>query len=360
MATLTETAYYTRQGLKFTFFAVLALLLLRFLVGGAISVWQNIRPVSPLQPTVAFGKLSPIKFPTGKTPTKSITYTQEFVGGGLPESSSSAKVYFTPSPGPNFLSLERSNEFARSLGFNVEAASLTPILYLWADSEYPARTLQKDIVNGNFLLTYDYNADRSALAEKSLPYGKTATSEAWGFLGRYGLNLPDLSEEGGVVSFWQFTGSALISTPSVSEADIVRVDFFRSPVDNLPLVTSSFKEAPVYFLLSGSGGKKRILTLYYIFRTIEHGIFATYPLKTTSEAWEELVAQKGYIANFGGVKGYNVTIRKVYLAYYDSEVYESYLQPIFVFEGDEGFRVYVPAVTREWVEQPIDNWQKPN
>lgn len=350
MTTLTEAAYYTRQGLKLAFVVIVSLFFLKFVISGAISLWQGIRPSVPPKPTVAFGKLPPIKFPSGKVPTNTITYSQEFVEGKLPESSPSAKVYFTTAAAPLFLSLERSKEFARNLDFKTEPVALTQILYQWTDAEYPVRTLQKDIVNGNFLLNYDFNAERSVFSERNLPYGQAAITEARGFLERYGLFSPDLNESNAVVSFWQFTGLGIAPTVSVSEADAVRVDLFRAPIDGLSLVTPSFKEAPVHFLLSGSSGKKRILTLYYIFRPVEKDIFATYPLKTTKEAWGDLEAGKGYIANLGGVKGINVTIRRVFLAYYDSEVYEPYLQPVFVFEGDEGFKVYVSAVAKEWVE----------
>lgn len=350
MATLTEAAYYTRRGLKFVFLALLALILLRIIINGVSSIWQNVYKTPPPKPNVAFGKLPAIKFPLEKAPVESITYTQEFVRGVLPESSSSARVYFTPKPAPNFLSLGRAREFAQDLGFKTEPVGLSETLYQWTDQEYPLRTLRKDIIVGNFILNFDFYKDPTILKDKDLPYGKSAISEAMNFLGRYGLTSPDLKESGAKVSFWKREGAGLLPVSSVSEAEIVRVDLFRSTVDNRPLLTASYSEASVYFLFSGSSGKKRILTLRYTFRPIEKEIIATYPLKTTRQAWEELVAGKGYIASWGAVKGTHVTIRHVALAYYDSEEYEPYLQPIFVFEGDEGFKVYIPAIAKDWVE----------
>lgn len=352
MVTLTEAAYYTRRILKFIFLALIALIFLRMVIFGISSVWRGVPRPTTVKPDVAFGKLSPIKFPTEKAPTELITYTSEFVGGVVPEGAASARVYFMP-PKPSqvhFFSLERANEFAKNLGFKAEPVALSQTLYQWTDPEFPLRILQRDIVTGNFRLSYDFYKDSSALSGKDLPYGKSAISEAMNFLGKRGLSSPDFEETGVKTSFWKATGSELLSVPSVSEADVVRVDLFRSPIDNLSLVTPSYKEALVYFLLSGSPDPKRILIFNYIFQPVERGIFATYPLKTTQEAWNDLEEGRGYVANWGAVKGTHVTIRRVHLAYYDSEVYQPYLQPVFVFEGDGGFMAYVSAITKGWVE----------
>lgn len=350
MATLTEAAYYARQGLKYTFLIVIALLVLRIVASALSSVWRGVSPPVVAKPDFAFGKLPPISFSSGKEPTEQMTYTADFVGGVYPQLATLVRVYFTPKPAPNFLSLDRAKEFARSLGFDNEPASLNQTLYQWVDKEYPLRTLQKDIVNGNFNLRYDFRQDPPVLAGRDLPYGQAAVSEAKGILDGYGLGTSDLRDGIANVSFWKATSADLIPVSSVSEADIVRVDLFRASIDELPLVTPSYKEGPVYFLLSGTQDKRRILSWHYVFRPVEKGIFASYPLKTTQEAWKDLEEGRGYIANWGAVKGTHVTIRRAFLAYYDADVYESYLQPIFVFEGEEGFKAYVQAIKKDWVE----------
>ena len=48
--------------------------------------------------------------------------------------------------------------------------------------------------------------------------------------------------------------------------------------------------------------------------------------------------------------GGTATVRTVTLAYYDSLDPQNYLQPVFVFEGDDGFLAYVPAVALPWTE----------
>jgi len=66
-------------------------------------------------------------------------------------------------------------------------------------------------------------------------------------------------------------------------------------------------------------------------------------LRTIQQAWEELKAGKGYIAQIdNGVS--EVTVRKVELAYFDSFEPQKYMQPVYVFSGDNNFVGYIQAV----------------
>ncbi|MBI5619928.1 hypothetical protein HY950_03130, partial [Candidatus Gottesmanbacteria bacterium] len=67
------------------------------------------------------------------------------------------------------------------------------------------------------------------------------------------------------------------------------------------------------------------------------------------QAWQELQSGMGFIARYPAT-GASVTVRNVTIAYYDSFEPQMYLQPVFVFEGDDGFVSYVPAVAPPWTE----------
>lgn len=86
----------------------------------------------------------------------------------------------------------------------------------------------------------------------------------------------------------------------------------------------------------------------YIFWPIDLNNFGTYPIKKVDEAFEELKNGEGFIA-IEPLRG-NVSISKIYLAYYLSEEYTNYLQPVYVFEGS-GFASIVQAVKNEFVEK---------
>jgi hypothetical protein len=40
----------------------------------------------------------------------------------------------------------------------------------------------------------------------------------------------------------------------------------------------------------------------------------------------------------------------MFLGYYDPDIYQKYLQPVYVFLGNNGFVAYVPAIKEEYVE----------
>ena len=81
---------------------------------------------------------------------------------------------------------------------------------------------------------------------------------------------------------------------------------------------------------------------------VDKAKFATYPLKSSSQAFEELKNSQAYIASIGQNLGGLVSIRKVYLAYYDAGFPVDFYQPIIVFEGDKNFMAYVPAVISDY------------
>ena len=78
--------------------------------------------------------------------------------------------------------------------------------------------------------------------------------------------------------------------------------------------------------------------------------FATYPLKSGAVAWQDLLDGYALIVNVGRNSPDKIVIRKIYLAYYDSEEPQLYLQPIFVFEGDNDFVAYLPAIDSNYLK----------
>ena len=65
------------------------------------------------------------------------------------------------------------------------------------------------------------------------------------------------------------------------------------------------------------------------------------------KAFEELKAGKAYIASISG-ESQNIVIRRIYLAYYDPGEATDFYQPIIVFEGDNNFVAYLPAVSADY------------
>lgn len=351
MATLTETAYHTRRAINWAILALIAYILFRIFWSIFITVWIAIFPPKAPPPTNAFGKLPALQFPGGSaSPSAALTFRLETIEGSVPRASESAAVYFLPKKPPNFLGLPQTQDFAKRLGLGGAPIAESKNIYRFDDPEFPLRRLRYDIVSDNFILRYGFEQDTGLFAERSLPLPEAARAEARSLLQTYDLYPEDIARGETNVTFLRLKGDKLATTTSVSQADAVRVDFFRGAYGEMPVVTSNPDEGPISFVFSGSQTeKKRILQFAYTYWPIDTQTVATYALKTSNAAWQELQSGGGFIARYP-IRGPIAVVRSVYLAYYDSIEPQTYLQPIFVFEGDDEFLAYVPAVSLDWVE----------
>lgn len=350
MANLTITAYYTRKGLKYGSIGLVVFLILRFLFLAATDYWKKIHPPPPPPPTVAFDKLPQIKFPKQED-LPEIKYKLETIEGVVPSVDKIGKVYVISKVNPNLLGLNRAKDLAKKMGFSSEPTQINPRLYRFVSQTTPVTTLDIDVVTGYFTLNYDYRNDQSILAEKKLPSDEQAIAEAKNFLSTLGLLADDLQEGSAKVSYYRFSPTDLLPALSLSEADFVRVDLFRQTLDDRQIISEKPNRSLISFLFSGVRERtKRTLEVKYTYNPIERENFATYPLKTSSVAWSELNSGHGYIAELGDNQDGQVIIRRLFLAYFESEEPQNYLQPVFVFEGDNGFSAYVPAIDPKWVD----------
>lgn len=351
MATLTETAYYTRRAINWAILAVIAYVILRFLWTIFIVLWLAVFPPKAPPPTHAFGKLPALKFPPPESsPSGSLVFRLETIEGSVPRASESATVYFMPKNPPNFLGIPKTQEFAKRLGFDPTPIAESKNIYRFADADTPLRRLRYDIVSNNFILRYDYEQDSGLFTGIAPPLSDAATAEARNLLQTYDLYQDDLAGGPVKTSFLTLVGNQLLPTTSVSQASGVRVDFFRKPIGDMKVFTPHPDQAPVSFIFSGSrANKKRILQLAYNFWPIDYKTMATYKLRSSFQAWQDLQSAGGFIARYPKT-GTTIIVRNIYLAYYDSFEAQTYLQPVFVFEGDDGFTAYVPAVSPEWIE----------
>ncbi len=350
MGSLTVTAFYTRRAINWGILGVIAYIIVRLSWGIFLAVWLALFPPPPTPSNHAFGKLAAIKFPEA-TASAEFQYRLETIEGYVPPASESALVFFMPKTPANLLGLTNAKEFAKQLEFIDEPAQVTKYLYLFTDPQERLRTLQYDIVSKNFTLKYAYPQDPSLFTERDVPLPQTALSESQGILQTFQLYPDDIAEGSNTIQFLKYAQDTLIPTTSHSQADAVRIELFRGPIANTSIFYPNPDQGPVTFIYSGSKtGKKRVLEFTYNYWPIDRATTATYDLKTSTQAWTELQSGAGYIARYPKGNSTEVVIRKIYLGYYDSLDAQTYLQPIFVFEGDNGFMAYVPAVAPPWTE----------
>jgi len=311
----------------------------------AINIYKRVFPPPPPPATVAFGKLPKLSLPENQG-LPELTYGVETPDGKVPtfkDLANQAKVYFMPRSSQTQLNLEETKRTVSGLGFNPEGQPASETLYRFPHRSAPS-SLEINIITGVFSLSYDIAADPTIL-EKRPPVPEIAVSQVRNFISRGGLLTEDL---GGPTKheFLRIEGGKFISALSLSDANLIKVNLFRKDYDELPALTLTPDEANVWFIVSGAG-QNMVGGEYHYFK-VDPTKFATYPIKTGQQALDELKAKAGYVAKLGQNESGNIVIRRIYLAYYDPPVASDFYQPIVVFEGDNGFVAYVPAVTSDY------------
>jgi hypothetical protein len=350
MTSLTRIAITARKIIRYGIFLIIFLIVGKILLDACISIYKKVFPAPPPPPTVKYGKLTQIPFP-GSSPSATLTYTLETPEGGLPTNiPAQAKVYFMPKVSPNLLSLDAAKATAGALSFGTSPQQISDTVYVFNNPRAPA-ALQMNIVTGTFSISYNLAQDTSPLTIKP-PIAEVAASEFRSILSGANILPEDLT--GPTTSkYLKLTGGQLASALSLSESDMVKVNLFRKNYDNLPSVTGIPDQANVWAIISGSGiREQKVIAAEDHYFAVDETQYSTYPIKTPAEAFSELQANQAYIAALGLNKdGDSLKIRRVYLAYFDPGSVTEFYQPVYVFEGDNGFTAYLPAVTSAYYGQ---------
>lgn len=341
MTPLRKAAEISQLVIKWGSISIVALMVGRLLIGGGISWYKNAFPDIP-DPTIGFGILPPIVFPDQEP--RQLTYRLETVSGSLPKLPTQAEVLFMKAQRPNLLALERSQEDADVLGFKVNPEKISDTTYRWVVQTPTPMSLTASIYDGRFVWKTDWSSNPNFLAVKSLPTQTQAIKEARDLVGKIEDNPDDLIQGETTVSYLKGFNGAFQPATSLVDADFIQVDLYRKRYnDQYPFVTSSARQGIVRAILSGNSRAGRILQVEYNYFPIDYTQIETYPLRPVNQAWQELQQGKGYVASLEAGTT-EVVVRKVELGYYDSFELQQYMQPVYVFSGDNNFVGYIQAV----------------
>jgi hypothetical protein len=348
VTTLTQAAITTRKFVRYGIFFVIFLLMFRIIWNAGIKLYLKIFPPAPPPPTVTYGKLPVLPFP--QKDKVNFSLTQETAEGTLPTFPTTAKVYYMPKRSANLLSLDEARQKAAALGFSPTEQTVSDTTYKFTNSTLPS-TLTMNIVTGVFSINYDLKVDPSPLSSKP-PSPEVGAASVQSYLSSADLLPADLTGPVGH-EYLKINGDKLISALSLSDASLTKIHLFRKNYGDYPSMTPDPTKANVWFLLGGGAtGSKGIVAAEFHYFAVDETQFSTYPIKTAQAAWDDLIAGKGYLASQGTNKeNDSVKIRKIYLAYYDAGEAIDFYQPIVVFEGDNNFVAYVPAVTSAYYGQ---------
>jgi len=344
MLTLSDASYDTKEILKWGGIFIAALVII---VTSILFIKQTFFPTPPPKPTMAFGKLTPQIFPKNamdKTPT----YTINTLTGTLPGAVDLIKVYKIQPAVPDLLNLSNAKDMVQKANFTQGPNKISDVLYDWTGTADDSSGLQSkitvNIVNGNFNITSDYLDHPAIVSGQGLEPQNSAIGDAQAFLANLGTLSADIDQTKTQTQLLSIINGTLAQATSFSSAQVIRVLFYQQNVNKLPIYYENPNASNIDVLV---GTNDKILEANYIHQTVTDQ-FATYPMKSTTQAFEDLKQGYAYIASYQGTSS-NIAINDVALGYYIGSEPQDYLMPIFVFKGNDNFVAYVPAVTDGWI-----------
>lgn len=350
--TLTNVTFMGRQFIKFGLIFLVVLMVGRITINGIVAYWKATHPEPPPPPTVGFGTLPAIKFPSQSEDEKPSSYKLETATGTTPEFGDRAKVFFMPKATASLLADQNAKAVAAKLGYVFTPTTITTELYRWNKSQPLLSTLEMNIRTISFSITSNYLSLPEILVNTQTPSGFDAISKVKSALDSAELLPEDVATASGEIVYLKSLGGELAPAVSQSDADFIQVDLNRNPIDGVyRMFTEEGYTGTINAILTGAyDSKESIVELNYNYHEVNYDQIHTYPIRTSQSAWQLLQAGEGYIANKGTQD--NAVIRSVTLGFYDSFEEQEYLQPIYVFENKEtGFVGYIPAVDPKYIQK---------
>ena len=336
---LTHTAFMSRNIIKYGGIGVIFVVFLWMSITTGYKIYRAAHPIY-VAPTQKYGVLPAMVFPDKEKTNKSFNF--EFPNDATPKFSDQARVYVIYRSSSSILALENDKKTAVKFEFTDEPTEIKTGVYEFKNSSLN-KTLTMNVLEGSFKLAYPYMSDQLLLNPTKMPSKSEAIEIASSYLGIGDKLTEDLKNGEKKVSYWKIQNGSLIAANSQSEGNVARVDFYRSKLNNLEILSNNVGQASVSVLVSGSEVEdKEVLEVEYKDLNVDSESYSTYPIKTAEEAIEDLKA--GNYWPVSDVTATQVTIRNMYIAYFEPVSLTNYLQPIFVFEGDNNFVAYVPAI----------------
>lgn len=340
---LTQVAYTSRNAIKYGGIGLVGFLFFYSGMGLAIKEYKRRNPPY-VEPTVRYGVIDKVFFPEKEFQKKEFEY--ELPNDTFPKYKDQAKVYVIYRSKSIIGALEEGKKTAATMNFLSEPKETGIGIYVFNDSN-TGRSLTMNVLQSSFKLSYPYLTDQLLLNSEQMPNKEQAISTATNFLEQTGKLSPDLVEGEKKVSFWKINFDGLKEVTALSEANIIRVDFFRKKlVDDFQVVAMEVGKAPVSILISGSSvAAKKVVEVNFQHVNVDtsEASSSTYPIISSKEAFENLKMGNYWPAKDNSSN--KVIIRKIYLAYFEPVNLTQFMQPVYVLEGDGGFVAYVRAVT---------------
>lgn len=337
--TLTETASLTKKLLIF------GSIFLVILIGGGLGYQAYHKyqlskiPPPEEKPDVKWGVLPKPNFPVGNVSSSNYSYTLDTSTGEVPKDLPKiVKVYFIPQLGTTLLAADKAKDLAVSFNFSNGPETLSPTKYAFTDSS--GGKFIVDLNSGNFQFDRQQSTDSAKPHDEIIADQPKIVTDFKRFLSNKNLLKDQLRDGRTRVIYEGF---------SQKESSSAAISLWQEDMDGRQIVTDKF----ITGLIEGTVTKfqdddQKFLKLKYTFWPIDQTNFSTYPVKSAGIAFQQL--QEGLGAVVVEPKKPQVSITKISLVYYLSEVYPQYLEPVFLFEGGS-FAAFISAITDEYLQR---------
>lgn len=351
MLTLHKATEYTKMLVKWGIISIAAIFILIFVYRASVSIKEYFYPTPPPPTTVSFGKLPPVSFPILPS-AKSLTYSIDTLTGNLPAFTDRVTIYKIVVNEPNLLAFKRAKERISKIGFNTPGTALNNTLYRWNDvgNNSLSRSILLDIQTFDFTLSSTFLTNSAIRASENLPNEKDVQSLAQSFLSNISSFPDDIELEKTKITLLSIKNSSVVPATSLSNTELIRVDFFQKDVDKLPIYYPNPPYSTMNVFVAGGDTSAQIVESHFSHRFVDTATSATYPIKTADEAFSELQKGDAYITSSPDSES-QISIKNVSLGYYLSDKNPEYLMPIVVFRGDNGFYAYVSAIKDAWIQE---------
>ena len=339
---LTELSYYFRKFLPYIILFCLIFLIFFYSIKLTLIYLEANKTVTTYT-NLIFGKISPPEIP-GSSSSAGLKFILDTIEGTSITATDTAKVFFLPENNPRFGYIEKIYLMAKGFGFDTEIVKhqLTGKIATFSDQE---KTLTIDISNFNF--KFDRKVDNSLFTSPdiSIPMKTVIENKAIDFLKKIGRYPEELGKGTTKLIYMKYNpiNQNFVNVEKNFQAQLVEIDFYRPNIDDFDIVTPKFSNSQNYVVMIFQGTDFQIIKSQIAFFEKSEEQIGTYWIKTGEEAWSELNNGMGFVVS--GTEGEkNISIKKMKFRYFDPDIYQNYLQPVYVFTDDNNFAAYVPAV----------------
>lgn len=388
---LTEVARISRKIIKFSAYGFVGAIILSSIIFPIIKIiYKQLNPPEPYLLSTSRTKLPQINFP------EIVEYKHNFTiqtpDNKLPTFPDRARVFYIYEKPKGFAAEAKAKEMAAIFKFEGEpTVAGNGLDYVWQQRLPALLEFSYNIKSASFKMAYQWQS--TELGISSFSTKENLVSKANSFLQLTKEDLSDIDLINAHLTYLKASGNSLKKAVSFSDSDFVRLDFFKQNISysnkdlyyyqdqdyqkkikeaaySFPIYANKIDESNISLTFSGSNNLSSInrgLVDYKFFQSnisyLASGYQdkSTYYLKPVSVAFDELIQGKAYVANKALENTAEVPIRRVYLAYYDSAIYQQYLQPIYIFSENDitsteilqsdniGFVAYVPAIRSDQI-----------